>query len=250
MTKIISISNHKGGVGKTTSAMNIAAGIAKKEKKVLLVDLDPQSNLTQGFGIKNIQFSVYDYLRGEKNIIPIDIKKNIQIIPSNLDLSAAEIELSAEPGREYILRDIISKIKDRYDYVIIDCPPSLGLLTINALTASNKIIIPLQAEFFPVKGLAKLNDVIEKIKNRINQDVDIGCVFLTQYDSRKVLHREIAEMIKNFYGDKLLETTISTNIALAEAQSQGKDIFMHNKSSKGAIDYESLCSEMFEKGIL
>ncbi|CAO4844659.1 MAG: Sporulation initiation inhibitor protein Soj [Holosporales bacterium] len=250
MSKVISISNHKGGVGKTTSAINIAASIARRDKKVLLIDLDPQSNLTQGFGVKNIQFNIYDYLRGEKNIIPLEVKKNIYIIPSSLDLSAAEIELSSEPGREYILKDVILKLKDKYDYIIIDCPPSLGLLTINALTASNKVIIPLQAEFFPVKGLAKLNEVIEKIKNRINQDIEIGCVFLTQYDQRKILHREIAEMIKNFYQEKLFESTISTNIALAEAQSLGKDIFMHNKSSKGAIDYEQLCNELFEKGVL
>ncbi len=250
MSKIITISNHKGGVGKTTSAVNIAAGIAKKDKKVLLIDLDPQANLTQSFGIKNIQFSIYDYLRGEKNIIPIEIKKNMHIIPSSLDLSAAEIELSSEPGREYILRDIISKIKDRFDYIIIDCPPSLGLLTINALTASDKVIIPLQAEFLPIKGLAKLNDVIEKIKSRLNNNIEIGCVFLTQYDPRKVLNREIAEMVKSFYQDKLFETTISNNIALAEAQSLGKDIFMHNKNCKGALDYEALCNELFEKGVL
>ncbi|PIZ32817.1 MAG: chromosome partitioning protein ParA [Alphaproteobacteria bacterium CG_4_10_14_0_8_um_filter_37_21] len=244
---IFAISNHKGGVGKTTSTVNIGAGFALKGKKVLLIDLDPQANLTQSLGIKNPEISIYDNLRGEKNIIPIEVKKNLYVLPSSLDLSAAEIELNAEPGREYILRDIISKIKDRFDYILIDCPPSLGLLTINALTASNHVIIPLQAEFLPLKGLVKLNDVIEKIKNRLNPALNIIAVFLTQYDHRKVLNRDVSEMIKDFYGDKMLESKISSNIALAEAPSQGKDIFLYNKNCKGATDYKQLCEELLEK---
>ena len=244
---IFAISNHKGGVGKTTSTVNIGAGFALKGKKVLLIDLDPQANLTQSLGIKNPETSIYDNLRGEKNIIPIEVKKNLYVLPSSLDLSAAEIELNAEPGREYILRDIISKIKDRFDYILIDCPPSLGLLTINALTASNHVIIPLQAEFLPLKGLVKLNDVIEKIKNRLNPALNIIAVFLTQYDHRKVLNRDVSEMIKDFYGDKMLESKISSNIALAEAPSQGKDIFLYNKNCKGATDYKQLCEELLEK---
>jgi len=244
---IFAISNHKGGVGKTTSTVNIGAGFALKGKKVLLIDLDPQANLTQSLGIKNPEISIYDNLRGEKNIIPIEVKKNLYVLLSSLDLSAAEIELNAEPGREYILRDIISKIKDRFDYILIDCPPSLGLLTINALTASNHVIIPLQAEFLPLKGLVKLNDVIEKIKNRLNPALNIIAVFLTQYDHRKVLNRDVSEMIKDFYGDKMLESKISSNIALAEAPSQGKDIFLYNKNCKGATDYKQLCEELLEK---
>jgi len=244
---IFAISNHKGGVGKTTSTVNIGAGFALKGKKVLLIDLDPQANLTQSLGIKNPEISIYDNLRGEKNIIPIEVKKNLYVLPSSLDLSAAEIELNAEPGREYILRDIISKIKDRFDYILIDCPPSLGLLTINALTASNHVIIPLQAEFLPLKGPVKLNDVIEKIKNRLNPALNIIAVFLTQYDHRKVLNRDVSEMIKDFYGDKMLESKISSNIALAEAPSQGKDIFLYNKNCKGATDYKQLCEELLEK---
>jgi len=244
---IFAISNHKGGVGKTTSTVNIGAGFALKGKKVLLIDLDPQANLTQSLGIKNPEISIYDNLRGEKNIIPIEVKKNLYVLPSSLDLSAAEIELNAEPGREYILRDIISKIKDRFDYILIDCPPSLGLLTINALTASNHVIIPLQAEFLPLKGLVKLNDVIEKIKNRLNPALNIIAVFLTQYDHRKVLNRDVSEMIKDFYGDKMLESKISSNIALAEAPSQGKDIFLYNKNCKGDTDYKQLCEELLEK---
>ena len=249
MAKIFSISNHKGGVGKTTSTVNIGAGLALKNKKVLLIDLDPQANLTHSLGIKNPEINIYDNLRGQSNVIPIEVKKNLWVLPSSLDLSAAEIELNSEPGREYILKDIISKIKDKFDYVLIDCPPSLGLLTINALTSSDSVIIPLQAEFLPLKGLAKLNDVIEKIKSRLNPNLEIGGVFLTQFDNRKVLNREIAETMKNFYGKKLLESTISTNIALAEAPSQGKDIFLYNKNCRGALDYKQVCEELIAKKV-
>lgn len=249
MTIIYSVSNHKGGVGKTTSTVNIGAGLTQYDKKVLLIDLDPQANLTHSFNIKNPEFTIYDYLRGEKTIIPIEIRNNLFIIPASLDLSAAEIELSAEPGREYILKDILDNISAEYDYVLIDCPPSLGLLTINALAASDKVIIPLQAEFLPLKGLAKLNDVILKIKSRLNKKLEVGCVFFNQFDSRKVLNREISESVKRFFEGKVLENKISNNIALAEAPSQGKDIFWYNKNSKGAIDYKNLCDEMRERNI-
>lgn len=246
MSKIFAISNHKGGVGKTTSTVNLGAALALKGKKTLLVDLDPQANLTQSLGIKNIEISIYENLTGGKAAVPIEVKKNMYIIPSSLDLSAAEIEMSAEPGREYILKDVLSQLKQKYDYILIDCPPSLGLLTINALTAADSVLIPLQAEYLPLRGLAKLTDVIGKIKSRLNPTLDIGCVFLTQYDPRKVLNRDIAENVKEFFGEKLLNTKISSNIALAEAPSVGKDIFLYNKSCKGALDYSDLCDELIK----
>ncbi|AIL13729.1 chromosome partitioning protein ParA (plasmid) [Candidatus Paracaedimonas acanthamoebae] len=246
MSKIFAISNHKGGVGKTTSTVNLGAALALKGKKTLLVDLDPQANLTQSLGIKNIEISIYENLTGGKAAVPIEVKKNMYIIPSSLDLSAAEIEMSAEPGREYILKDVLSQLKQKYDYILIDCPPSLGLLTINALTAADSVLIPLQAEYLPLRGLAKLTDVIGKIKSRLNPTLDIGCVFLTQYDPRKVLNRDIAENVKEFFGEKLLNTKISSNIALAEAPSVGKDIFLYNKSCKGALDYNDLCDELIK----
>ena len=249
MGLVFSVSNHKGGVGKTTSTVNIGAGFAQNNKKVLLIDLDPQSNLTQSFGIKSPAFTIYDYLRGEKKVIPIEVRTNLFVIPSSLDLSAAEIELSSEPGREYILKDILDPLVPNFDYILIDCPPSLGLLTINALTASDKVIIPLQAEYLPLRGLAKLNEVIEKIKNRLNKKLEIGCVFFNQFDSRKVLNREISDSVRGFFGDKVLESKISNNITLAEAPSQGKDIFWYNKSCKGAVDYRNLCEEMIEKKV-
>lgn len=249
MAKVFAVSNHKGGVGKTTSTVNIGAGLALEGSNVLLIDLDPQSNLTQSLGVKNIETSIYDNLRGEKDIKTIEIKKNLWILPSSLDLSAAEIELSSEPGREYILNDILTALKDKFDYILIDCPPSLGLLTINALTASDYVIIPLQAEFLPLKGLAKLTEVIDKIKKRLNPKLEIGGVFLTQYDPRKVLNRDIADTVRDFFGEKLLETTISSNVALAEAPSQGKDIFLYNRNCKGATDYKDLCNELLRKKV-
>lgn len=246
---IYAVSNHKGGVGKTTSTVNIGAGLVNKDRKVLLVDLDPQSNLTQSLGIKNPEITIYENLRGEKIIHPIEVRKNLYVLPSSLDLSAAETELSSEPGREYILKDILSKVSDKFDDILIDCPPSLGLLTINALTAAKFVLIPLQAEYLPLRGLAKLTDVVNKIKSRLNPELEIGCVFLTQYDPRKVLNRDIAESVKDFFGDKLANSTISNNIALAEAPSVGKDIFLYNKNSKGALDYEELCNELIEKKV-
>jgi len=247
---IYSISNHKGGVGKTTSTINIGAALANKGKNVLLVDLDPQSNLTQSLGVKNVEISIYDNLRGEKMVNTIEYKKNLSVLPSSLDLSAAEIELSSEPGREYILQDILAPLTTKFDYILIDCPPSLGLLTINALTASQYVIIPMQAEYLPLRGLAKLTDIITKIQSRLNKQLKIGCVFLTQFDQRKVLNRDIANSVKEFFGDKFLTSSISNNIALAEAPSQSKDIFLYNKHCKGAVDYKQLCDEMIKKGIL
>lgn len=249
MATIFAISNHKGGVGKTTSTVNIGAGFTQNDKKVLLVDLDPQANLTQSFNIKKPEYNIYDYIKGARPILPIEVRSNLFVIPSSLDLSAAEIELNAEPGREYILKEILNSISDKYDYILIDCPPSLGLLSLNALTAAHKVIIPLQAEFLPLKGLSKLKDVIEKIKLRLNCNLEIGCVFFNQFDSRKLLNKEVSEAVKNFFGEKVLETKISNNISLAEAPSQGKDIFWYNKTSKGAQDYGALCKEMLEKKV-
>ena len=245
--KIIAISNHKGGVGKTTSAVNIGAALVRKGYKVLLVDLDPQANLTQSFNVTADTFTIYDYIKSTQNIIPIQVKPGMFIIPSSLDLSAAEVEISSEPGREYILKDILSKIEMSFDYILIDCPPSLSVLTINAFTASHSVIIPMQAEYLPLRGLAKLTEVVNKIKARLNPSLEIRCVFLTKFDNRKILNRDIAESVKNFFGDRLLNNYISTSIALAEAPSQGKDIFMYNNTSKPAMEYAKLTDEILEK---
>ena len=245
--KVISISNHKGGVGKTTSAINIGAGLNLLKKKVLLIDLDPQANLTQSLGLINEPINIYGALRGEYKLQPIEILKGLDIIPSTLDLSGAEIELSSEPGREYILKELIEPLRASYDFIIIDSPPSLGLLTINSFTASDEILIPLQAQFLALQGLAKLVEVIDKIKGRLNKGLIVGGVFITQYDSRKVLNRDVVETIQAHFKDQVFKTKVRDNIALAEAPAQGLDIFRYSSKSYGAEDYLALSKEVLKR---
>jgi chromosome partitioning protein len=247
MSKVISISNHKGGVGKTTSAINIGAGLNILKKKVLLIDLDPQANLSQSLGLINEPINIYGALRGEYKLQPIEIRKGLDVIPSTLDLSGAEVELSSEPGREYILKELIEPLRASYDFIIIDSPPSLGLLTINSFTASDEILIPLQAQYLALQGLAKLVEVVDKIKQRLNKGLKVGGVFITQYDSRKVLNRDVVETIQAHFKDEVFKTKIRDNIALAEAPSQGLDIFRYNIKSNGAEDYLALSKEIIKR---
>ena len=247
MSKVISISNHKGGVGKTTSALNIGAGLNKLGKKVLLIDLDPQANLSQSLGIIEHEKNIYGAIRGEYKLQPINIIKGLDLIPSTLDLSGAEVELSGEAGREYILKELIDPIKKQYDYVIIDSPPSLGLLTINSFTSSDEVLIPLQAQYLAIQGLTKLVEVIDKIKKRLNKSLKVGGVFITQYDNRKVLNRDVVTTIKSHFKNEVFKTKIRDNVALAEAPTQGVDIFRYQPKSKGAEDYLALCREIVKK---
>jgi chromosome partitioning protein len=247
--RVICLSNHKGGVGKTCSACNIGAGLSRKGKRVLLIDLDPQANLSLSFGIKDTEQSIYEVLLGQ---IPLkgaiyNISENLDIVPSSLDLAGAEIELSSEAGREVILREAISDTLLKYDYVLIDCSPSLGLLTTNALTASNEILIPLQAHYLSLQGISKLTGIVEKVQKRLNKGLKIGGVFITQYDSRKVLNRDIGTAIENHFNEVVFKTKIRDNIALAEAPGAGKDIFRYNQKCNGAIDYEALCCEILKR---
>jgi chromosome partitioning protein len=244
MSKVISLSNHKGGVGKTTSTINIGAGLNKLKKKVLLIDLDPQANLSQSLGVFEPERTIYGALKGEYELEPLEIIPGLDLIPSTLDLSGAEVELSGEAGREYILKELIDPMRASYDYILIDSPPSLGLLTINAFTASDEVYIPLQAQYLALQGLTKLIEVIDKIKRRLNKELNLGGVFITQYDRRKVLNRDVVETIKSHYKEKLFKTAIRDNIALAEAPTQGLDIFRYNPKSYGAEDYLSLCKEI------
>jgi chromosome partitioning protein len=246
MSKVISISNHKGGVGKTTSAINIGAGLNKLGKKILLIDLDPQANLSQSLGLIDQDKNIYGAIRGEYKLQPIQVLKGLDIIPSTVDLSGAEIELSGEAGREYILRELIAPLKKQYDFIIIDSPPSLGLLTINSFTASDEILIPLQAQYLAIQGLTKLLEVIDKIKKRLNKKLKVGGVFITQYDSRKVLNRDVVTSIKQRFKTEVLKTMIRDNVALAEAPIQGVDIFRYQLKSKGAEDYLALCKEIIK----
>ena len=247
MSKVISISNHKGGVGKTTSAINIGAGLNKLGKKVLLIDLDPQANLSQSLGLINQNKNIYGAIRGEYKLQPVEVLKGLSVVPSTLDLSGAEVELSGEAGREYILKELIDPIKKQYDYVIIDSPPSLGLLTINSFTASDEVFIPLQAQYLALQGLTKLVEVIDKIKKRLNKNLKVGGVFITQYDSRKILNRDVVDTIKGHFKNDVFKTKIRDNVALAEAPTQGTDIFRYQAKSKGAEDYLALCKEIIKK---
>ena len=247
MSKVISISNHKGGVGKTTSVINIGFGLNKLGKKILLIDLDPQANLSQSLGIIEPGKTIYGALRGDYDIEPIEIVKGLDIIPSTLDLSGAEVEMSGEAGREYILRELIDPLRVSYDYILIDNPPSLGLLTINSFTASDEVFIPLQAQYLALQGLTKLIEVVDKIKRRLNKELKVGGVFITQYDGRKVLNRDVVATIEAHFKDEVFNTRIRDNIALAEAPAQGLDIFRYNPKSYGAEDYLSLSKEILKR---
>ena len=251
LKKIIAISNHKGGVGKTTSVLNIGAGLNKQGKKVLLIDLDAQANLSQSLGIEGAEKNIYGAIRGlyplKESIISISELKGLDVIPSTLDLSGAEIELSSETGREYILKDLIEPLRDHYDYIIIDCPPSLSLLTINALTVADEVLIPLQAQYLALQGLTKLMEIIEKIQKRLNKELTLGGVFITQYDKRKILNRDIVEAISSHFKGKVFEAKIRDNVALAEAPSSKQDIFRYDPKCNGAEDYLELSQEIIKK---
>lgn len=244
MGKVISISNHKGGVGKTTSVINIGAGLNILGKKVLLVDLDPQANLSQSLNLTDQERTIYGAIRGEYKLEPVEVIRGLDVLPSTLDLSGAEVELSGEAGREYILREILEPLRASYNYIIIDTPPSLGLLTINALTASTEVLIPLQAQYLALRGLTKLLEVVDKIKKRLNKELRVGGVFITQYDNRKILNRDVVATIEAHFKEELFNTRIRDNIALAEAPTQGLDIFRYQPKSYGAEDYLSLCKEI------
>lgn len=245
--KVISIANHKGGVGKTTSTINIGAALSLLGYKVLLIDLDAQANLSQSLGVLSPQLTIYDNIRKGGRLHTIPLWKGLDIVPSTLDLSGAEIEISSEAGREYILKELIDGVAGEYDCVFIDCPPSLGLLTINAFTASDEVIIPLQAQYLALQGLAKLLDIIEKVRNRLNKKLKLGGVFVTQYDGRKILNREILQSIESHFSETIYKSRIRDNVALAEAPARGLDIFRYNKRSNGALDYRALAREIAKR---
>lgn len=247
MGKIIAISNHKGGVGKTTTTVNLGAGLANNKKKILLVDIDPQANLTQCYGITKPESTIYEALKGISDLKLIKINKYLDIAASSLDLAGAEMELSSEAGREYLLEEILTPLKNDYDYILIDCPPSLGLLTLNAFTCADEVIIPIQAHFLAIKGLTKIIEVINKIRRRINKNLKITGVIITLYDRRKILHRDIEETIKTYFQEKVYNIKIRQNIALAEAPTTGEDIFRYSPNSNGANDYNELSIEFLKR---
>jgi chromosome partitioning protein len=244
MGQIISLLNHKGGVGKTTSTINIGAAMVELGQRVLLVDLDPQANLTLSLGVPRQPVTIYEAIRGESDLQPYTVRPGLDVIMSTLDLSSAEMELINEAGREYILREVFDTVIDDYDYILIDCPPSLGLLTLNALTASQYVLIPLQTEFLALQGLAKIKQVIQKVKLRLNRELQIAGVIATMYDARKVLNRDVVETIRKYFGPQVFDTYIRDNVSLAEAPAKRQDIFAYSPKSAGAEDYLNLAQEI------
>ena len=245
MKKIV-IANHKGGVGKTTSSINISAGLAKKGKNVLIIDTDPQSNLTESFGIFEPVKDLYlSFSKGEPLPI-INVKKNLSIVPNSLNFSGIELEIAGRMPREIILKELMAGLDKTYDYCIIDCPPSLGLITLNALVAADEVYIPMEAEFLAYRGIDSIVGIINLVKKHFNPGLMIKGVFFTKFNEQRVLTKEIKNQIKGYFGDNLMKTAIRVNVALAEAQSSGKDIFEYDPNSNGAKDYMSLVNEIIK----
>lgn len=255
MTKVIAIANQKGGVGKTTSAINLAACLAVLEQKTLLIDADPQANATSGVGFdpKNIKTSIYECIIDDvepRNIILNTSTPNLDLIPAHIDLVGAEIEIINLPNREKMMRKVINKIRSDYDFIIIDCSPSLGLVTINALAAADSVIIPVQCEYFALEGLGKLLNTIKIVQSRINEDLDIEGILLTMYDSRLRLSNQVVEDVRTHFAQMVFETIIQRNTKLGEAPSFGETIIMHDPQSRGALNYMNLAREILQKNQL
>jgi chromosome partitioning protein len=252
MGKIIAIANQKGGVGKTTTTVNLAASLGVLEKKVLLIDADPQANASSGLGIDvdSVAIGSYQVLEHSNTAIEAIMKcsaPNVDIIPAHIDLVAIEIELVDKENREYMLKEALASIKDQYDYILIDCAPSLGLLTLNALTAADSVIIPIQCEYFALEGLGKLLNTIKSIQRLHNPDLDIEGLLLTMFDSRLRLSNQVVEEVQKHFNDMVFKTIIQRNVKLSEAPSFGESIINFDATSKGANNYLSLAEEIIKK---
>ena len=248
MGKVVSIANQKGGVGKTTTAINLAAMLAKKGKKILLIDADPQGNATSGLGVdKNCEFSTYDLLINEVEISQQTKIKNLELCPTNLDLAGVEVELVSAMGREYRMQDKTNKAKENFDYIFIDCPPSLGLITLNALTASDSVLIPIQCEYFALEVVGELLKTINFVRKYYNHNLTIEGALLTMYDPRTKLSNQVVSEVNKYFENKVFETVIPRNVRLSEAPSYGMPICLYDPHSKGARCYEKLAKEFIKK---
>ena len=250
MGKVISVANQKGGVGKTTTTVNLSTLLAKKGKKVLLIDADPQGNATSGLGItKDIELSVYDILVGDTEFnetIQESAIKNLKVCPSNISLAGAEVELVSMLSREQRLKTKLDVIKDQYDYILIDCPPSLGLITLNAFTASDSVLIPVQCEYFALEGLGQLLNTVNLVKKHLNKNLEIEGALLTMYDARTNLSNQVVKEVKKYFENKVYKTVIPRNVRLSEAPSYGKPISLYDPRSKGAKAYEKFTKELLK----
>ena len=247
--RVIAFINQKGGTGKTTTAINVGAALSRSRRKVLLVDIDPQGNLSQSAGYDNLsddEVTTYEVLKGVSAFAGIKTG-GYDVLPTDIRLSAAEIELVNADRRNYILRDALGRIKDRYDYILIDCPPSLNIFTIMALTTATEVIIPVQAQYLPLKGVAQIRDTVELVRDRFNGGLRIGGVLLTFYDERRNLDKDVLEALEQAFEGKVFKTKISTNTKLAEAPSYGEDIFEYSPTSKGAKQYLELAKEIIRQ---
>ena len=250
MGKIIAIANQKGGVGKTTTSVNLSALLAKKGKKVVLIDADPQGNATSGLGVdKDVEKSLYDVLINEEPVagtLQDTVEKNLKICPSNMNLAGAEVELVSQMSREHRLKEQLEGIKDKFDYIFIDCPPSLVLITLNSFTAADSVLIPVQCEYYALEGLGQLLNTINLVKKHLNKSLEIEGALLTMYDIRTNLSNQVVKEVKKYFDDRVYKTVIPRNVRLSEAPSFGMPITMYDPKSKGARSYEKLAKEFLK----
>lgn len=250
MAKIISIANQKGGVGKTTTAINLSSSLAAAEKKTLIIDSDPQANSSSGLDVTNHSPSIYEVLIGQKKMSEVILNSfmpYLDILPSNINLVGAEIEIVEMPYREGLLKSALQEVKNNYEYIIIDCPPSLGLLTLNALSASDSVLIPVQCEYFALEGLGQLLNTINIVRQHFNKNLQIEGVLLTMFDSRLRLSHQVAEEVRKYFGDKVFNTIIHRNVRISEAPSFGKPVILYDAMSSGSKNYMSLASELLSR---